>query len=133
MKVLQAEDDAGSVENCARFTENIRVNVHHQVTSRCILHDKTNVLLVEMIRKSVKFLLSLFASYFCLETREQIDQERMTHRVGDFENSLLAQQRFDFITCNYVAFFERFDSKIFAGVSVLRQNNFSEVSATENA
>lgn len=47
--------------------------MHHQVASRCVLHDKTNMLLR-------------------LETREQVDQERMANTVDRFENPLLAHQ-----------------------------------------
>lgn len=69
----------------------------------------------------------------CLEAGKQVDQEWMSHRVRHLENSLLAEQRFNFIARNDVAFFERFDRKIFAGVSVLRQNYFSEMTASQNA
>lgn len=53
--------------------ENISVDVHHQVASCCVLHDKTNMLL-------------------CLETRKQVDQERVADAVNRFKNSLLAHQ-----------------------------------------
>lgn len=53
--------------------ENISVDVHHQVSSRCVLHDKTNVLLR-------------------LETRKQVDQERVADAVDCFENPLLTHQ-----------------------------------------
>lgn len=57
----------------------------------------------------------------------------MSHCVGYFEDSLFTEKRFDFIACDNVAFFERLDGKVLAGVSVLGQNNFSEMSPTENA
>lgn len=53
--------------------ENISVDVHHQIASGCILHNKTHMLL-------------------CLETRKQIDQERVADAVDGFKNPFLAHQ-----------------------------------------
>lgn len=57
----------------------------------------------------------------------------MPHCVGDFEDSLLTQQRFDFISGDDVALLQRFNGEILAGVAVLRQDDLPEVSAAENA
>lgn len=38
----------------------------------------------------------------------------MTHCVGNFENALFAEQRFNLVSNNNIAFFKRFDCKIFA-------------------
>lgn len=53
--------------------ENISVDVHHQVASSRVLHHKANVLLR-------------------LETRKQVDQERVTDAVDRFKDPLLAHQ-----------------------------------------
>lgn len=53
--------------------ENISVDVHHQVSSCCILHHKTNMLL-------------------CLETGKKVDQERVADAVDGFKDPLLAHQ-----------------------------------------
>lgn len=47
VKILKTEDDARRVENGARLAEHVGVNVHHQVTARCVLHHEADVLLVE--------------------------------------------------------------------------------------
>lgn len=57
----------------------------------------------------------------------------MPHRVSDLENPLLAQQRLDLVSRDNVAFLERFDGEVLAGVSILRQNNFAEMSAAKYA
>ena len=43
VQVLQAEDDAGGVEDGARLRKDVGVDVHHQVTSRRVLHHETHV------------------------------------------------------------------------------------------
>lgn len=53
--------------------ENISMDVHHQVASSCVLHDKTHVLLR-------------------LETRKQVDQERVADAVDRLKNPLLTHQ-----------------------------------------
>jgi hypothetical protein len=45
MQELQSEHNAASVEDGTWLREDIRVNVHHQVTSVGIFHDKTHVFL----------------------------------------------------------------------------------------
>lgn len=57
----------------SRLGEDVRVDVHHQVASRRVLHHKTHVL-----RR--------------LEAREQVDQERMVRHVHDLEDALLTHQ-----------------------------------------
>lgn len=56
-----------------RLGENVSVNMHHQVASRRVLHDKTNV-------------------FLRLEARKQVDQEWVADAVDRFENPLLAHQ-----------------------------------------
>lgn len=56
-----------------RLRENISVDMHHQIASRCVLHDKTHMLL-------------------CLETCKQVDQERVADAVDGFKNPLLTHQ-----------------------------------------
>lgn len=82
--------------------------------------------MIKTYKDSLKF-------YLCLEAREQVDEERMTHGVGDFKDAFFAQQRLDLVSRNDVTFFQCLDRKVFASVSVLRQNNFAKVSATEHA
>lgn len=53
--------------------EDVGVDVHHQVASRCVLHDEADVL-----RR--------------LEARKQVDQEGMPHAVDRLEDPLLAHQ-----------------------------------------
>lgn len=53
--------------------ENVSMDVHHQVASCCVLHDKAHVLL-------------------CLKTRKQVDQEGMADTVHRFEDPLLTHQ-----------------------------------------
>lgn len=55
------------------FREDVGVDVHHQVASRCVLHDEADVL-----RR--------------LEARKQVDQEGMPHAVDRLEDPLLAHQ-----------------------------------------
>lgn len=45
MQELQSEYNAASVEDGTWLREDIRVNVHHQVTTVGIFHDKTHVFL----------------------------------------------------------------------------------------
>jgi len=58
-------------------------------------------------------------TYFSLKTRKQIHKERMSHRVCNFKDPLLAEQRFDFIASNNVALLECLNGKVFARVAVL--------------
>lgn len=53
--------------------ENISVDVHHQVSSCSVLHDKTHV-------------------FLRLETRKQVDQERVTDAVDRLKDPLLTHQ-----------------------------------------
>lgn len=53
--------------------ENVGVDVHHQVASRCVLHDEADVL-----RR--------------LEARKQVDQEGVPHAVDRLEDPLLTHQ-----------------------------------------
>lgn len=53
-------------------------------------------------------------SHLCLEAGKQIDQKRMTHRIGHFEDSLFAEQRLDLVAHDDVALFERLDGKVLA-------------------
>ena len=45
VKVLEAQDDTPRVEDSSGLREDIRMNVHHQVTSSSVLHHKANVAL----------------------------------------------------------------------------------------
>ena len=45
MKVLKSEDHAGSVEDGARLSEDVRVYVHHQVPTCRVLHHEAHVAL----------------------------------------------------------------------------------------
>lgn len=55
------------------FCEDVSVDVHHQVASCCVLHNKTHML-------------------WCLEARKQVDQEGMMGHVHDLKDALLAHQ-----------------------------------------
>lgn len=57
----------------ARLREDVGVDVHHQVTSSRVLHNKTHVL-------------------WSLEAREQVDQERVVRHVHDLKDALLAHE-----------------------------------------
>lgn len=72
-------------------------------------------------------------THFGLETRIQIDQKWMAHRIGHLENTLLTQQRFNFIARNDIALFQRLDGIILVGAAQLRQYDLAEMSATQNA
>ena len=56
----------------------------------------------------------------------------MPYRVGHFEYPLLGQQRLDFVPRYYVPFLQRLDGKVLAGVAILGQNNFAEVTPSED-
>ena len=56
----------------------------------------------------------------------------MPHRIGNFKYPLLGQQRLHFIAGNNVAFFESFDSEVFAGIFVPGKDDLSEVTAAED-
>jgi len=73
--MLQATELEGTLRDShgSGLGENVSVDVHHQVAARCVLHDETDVLLR-------------------LETRKQVDQERVADAVDRFENPLLAHQ-----------------------------------------
>ena len=45
MEILEAQNNAGSVENCSWLCEDVGVDVHHQVAPRCILHHKADMAL----------------------------------------------------------------------------------------
>lgn len=53
--------------------ENISVDVHHQVASRRILHDETNM-------------------FRCLEARKQVDQEGVADAVDRLKNPFLTHE-----------------------------------------
>jgi len=54
-----------------------------------------------------------------LETREEVDEERVSGRVGHFEDALLGQERFDLVAGDDVALLQRFDRKVLGRVPVL--------------
>lgn len=64
-----------------------------------------------------------FMNYVSLKAGKQIDEEGMTRRIGHFKDSLLGEQRFNFVTGDDVALLQRFDGKVLVRVSVLRQND----------
>ena len=45
VQILQSKYDTSSVENRSRLRENIRVDVHHQVSARGVLHHEAHVAL----------------------------------------------------------------------------------------
>ena len=45
MQVLEAEDDAGGVEDRPGFREHVRVDVHHEVPARSVLHHEADMTL----------------------------------------------------------------------------------------
>lgn len=53
MQELQSENNAASVEDGTWLREDIRVNVHHQVTAVGIFHDKTHVFLQQQANRIV--------------------------------------------------------------------------------
>lgn len=56
-----------------RFVEYVGMDVHHEVSASCILHDKTHVLR-------------------CLEASEQVHQERVLRGVHYLKDPLLTHQ-----------------------------------------
>lgn len=50
----------------------------------------------------------------------------MSHGVGHLKYSLLREQRLHFVSGDDVAFLERFDRKVLAGVTILRQDHLGE-------
>lgn len=72
VQVLQAEDDASGVEDGSGLREDIGVDVHHEVPAGRVLHHEADV--------TVR-----------LEARKHVDEERVTHGVGHFEDALLRQ------------------------------------------
>ena len=97
VEVLEAEDDAGGVEDGARLGEGVRVDVHHQVPAGRVLHHEAHV----RVR---------------LEAGEHVDEERMPHGVGHLEDPLLRQQGLDFVARDDVPLLQRFDGEILACV-----------------
>jgi hypothetical protein len=45
MQILQAKNNASGIEDSARFTENISMDVHHQITTLSVFHDEASMLL----------------------------------------------------------------------------------------
>ena len=58
-------------------------------------------------------------THVSLEAGEEVDEERVSGRVGHFEDALLGQQRFHLVARDYVALLQRFDRKVFRRVAVL--------------
>lgn len=90
------------------------MDVHHQIAAGRVLHHEADV----RVR---------------LEAGEQVDEERVAYAVGHFEDALLAQQRFDLVAGDYVAFLEGLYGEILARVAVLGQDHFAEVAAAQHA
>lgn len=65
----------------------------------------------------------MVSTYISLKASEQVDEEGVSHGVGHFEYSLLREQRLHLVSGDDVAFLERFDRKVLAGVAILRQNH----------
>lgn len=72
-QVLDGKSHSCGHSHSSGLRENISVDVHHQVSSRSVLHHKTDVLLR-------------------LETCKQVHEERVAHAVDGFENPLLTHQ-----------------------------------------
>lgn len=62
-------------------------------------------------------------TYIGLEAGEEIDEEGMAGGIGHLEDALLGQKRFDLVTCNDVALFQRFNGKVLASIAILCQND----------
>lgn len=77
--------------------------------------------------------MSVGRTYLSLEASKQVDEEWMSHRVGNLEDPLLRQQRFDLVSGDDVTLLERLDGKVLARVAVLGQDHFAEVSTAEHA
>ena len=60
-------------------------------------------------------------SNLCLEAREEIDEEGVSHRVCHFEDPLLSQQGLHLVPGNNVALLQGLDSKVFPSVLVPAQ------------
>ena len=123
VKVLEAENDTARVEHSPGLREDVGMNVHHQVTPSSILHHKADValqhgchLLQCLKEKKMK------DPNLCLEAGEEIDEEGVSHGVCHFKDPLLSKQGLHFISCNDVALFQSFDSKVLASVLVPGQN-----------
>ena len=43
VQILETEDDTGGVEDGTGLGEHIGVDVHHQITTGCVLHHETHV------------------------------------------------------------------------------------------
>lgn len=114
VQILQAQNHAGRVKNSPRFGENVRVDVHHQVSSGSVLHDEADVGL-------------------CLEAGEEVHQEGVSDRVGGLEDALFGEQGLHFVAGDDVAFLQRFYGEVLAGVLVLGEDDLAEVAAAQDA
>ena len=80
------------------------------------------ILYIDEVRTS-KFISRKIKNHLSLETREQVDKEGVTHRVGNLEDPLLGQQGLDLVPGDDVTLLQRFDGKIFASIFVPCQYN----------
>ena len=104
VQVLQAQDDAGGVEDGPGLAEHVRVDVHHEITAGRVLHHEAHV-----ARR--------------LEAGEHVHEERVAHGVGHLEDALLGQEGLHLVPGNDVALLQGFDCKVFTSVDVPCKND----------
>ena len=91
VEVLEAEDNTGGVEDGPGLGEDVGVDVHHQVAAGRVLHHKADVALqhgchlLQCLKEE-----KMKDPNLCLEAGEEIDKERVSHRVCDFKDPLLS-------------------------------------------
>lgn len=77
------------------------------------------------VERSMQMLykVGFFVTYIGLKAGEEIDEERMTSRIGHLEDALFGQKRFDLVAGDDIAFFQRFNGKVFASIAILCQDD----------
>ena len=89
------------------------MDVHHEIAAASVFHHEAHVL-----RR--------------LETREEVDEERVARVGDDLEDVPLGEQRVDLVARDDVAILERFDREVLAGALVLAEEHLPEVAAPEH-
>jgi hypothetical protein len=71
MKILQAKNNASSIEYSPWFTEYICVNVHHQIATLSIFHHEAQMLLQQIIpeTENVQEAIYYFTSVYSLQAK----------------------------------------------------------------
>ena len=89
------------------------MDVHHEVATGGVFHDEAHV------RTG-------------LEAGKHVDKERVPHRIGHLEDSLLGKQGLHLVSGDDVAFLQGLDGEVFPSVQVFGQDDLAEVAATKD-